>query len=363
MKILINISVITQNSRGMAVFTKQIVKELVKKKNFDYIFVAGNELDQEILELILDSKHTFKQINVPLPIFDQIIIPYLIKKYKPDVCWFPSNTFPLIMSKGTNYIVTIHDIIFLMNEFKLPTIYQRIARFYRVVIIKMGLKKIHKITSVSKTTLRDLYKRFNISKKTDERDILYNSLITVKNEDDLIFKKLKMNSTDKYIYSIAGNGKHKNLEFFIDSFNRFNLIKPNYKLVVSGAFKSELYRRKYENIIFTPFISDQEKISLIKNADLFVFPSLVEGFGIPVIEGLFYNPRVLVSDIPIFREIAKDYVTYFDPYDKDFIKKYFIEKKSLLNDHQEAKSYILKTFNLSKSTEKLEKIFFEFKQK
>ena len=53
MKILINISVITQLSRGMAVFTKQIIKELIKKKKYNFIFVTGNDLDSEILDLIL----------------------------------------------------------------------------------------------------------------------------------------------------------------------------------------------------------------------------------------------------------------------------------------------------------------------
>ena len=360
-KILINISVITQIYRGMSVFTKQIIKELIKNDNYEYIFVSGNDLDQEIFEMILNSNNTYKQINAPLPIFDQIIIPYLIKKYKPDFCWFPANTFPLIMNKRSKYIITIHDLIFLMNEFKIPTFYQKIAKFYRVFNIFIGVKRVQKITSVSKTSMNDLYTRFNISKKIDEQEILYNSLSIEIDTDDNIFKKLNVSSADNYFYSIVGLGQHKNLDFLIESFKRLEKSKLNYKLVITGAFKSK-YNAQHKDIIFTPFISEKEKVSLIKNADLFIFPSLAEGFGIPLLEGLFHNPKVLVSDIPIFREIGKEYVKYFDPYNKDFLKKYFNDNTHASNsNHEEAKNYILKKFNMNKNVEKLETIFNEFK--
>ena len=236
-----------------------------------------------------------------------------------------------------------------------------IAKFYRVFNILVGIKRVQKITSVSKTTLNDLHTRFNISKKIDEQEIFYNSLSIERDTDDNIFKKLNISSTDNYFYSIVGLGQHKNLDFLIESFNRLEKSKLNYKLVITGAFKSK-YNTQYKNIIFTPFISEKEKVSLIKNADLFIFPSLAEGFGIPLLEGLFHNPKVLVSDIPIFREIGKEYVKYFDPYNKDFLKKYFNDNTHTSNsNHEEAKNYILKKFNMNKSVEKLETIFNEFK--
>ncbi len=343
----------------MGIFTKLIIKELIEnnESNYKYIFVSGNKLDQETFQLIINSKHTYRQINAPLPIFDQIIIPYLIKKYKPDISWFPANTFPIIMNSRTKYIATIHDLIFLMSEYKIPTIYQKIASFYRVLNILIGVKRLRKITTVSKTTMRDLYSRLNISKKVDENDIIYNSLLIINDGNVEIFKKLKLLSNDKYFYSIVGVGQHKNLDLLIESFNRFKTKNKNYKLIVSGDFYSK-YNNIYKDIIFTPFISDKEKNSLIKKAELFIFPSLAEGFGIPIIEGLFYNPKVLVSDIPIFREIGQNYVKYFDPYDRDFITKYFDDKAIAIN-HEEAKNYILETFNVKKSVKKLENIFSE----
>jgi glycosyltransferase involved in cell wall biosynthesis len=341
----------------MSVFTKQIIKKLIKNNNYKYIFVSGNELDREILQLILNSKSIYKQINAPLPIFDQIILPYLIKKYNPDVCWFPSNTFPVIRIKKAKYVATIHDLIFFMDEFKVKSLYQKIAKLYRILNILIGVNNLQKITSVSKSTLKDIYSRFNIKKKFSDKQVLYNSLPVIIGGDDNVFKKYNLSSSDIYLYSIVGIGKHKNLNFLIESFNRLLEYKPNYKIVISGVFKSK-YNGRYNNVIFTPFISEKEKISLLRNAKLFIFPSLVEGFGIPLLEGLFYNSKVLVSDIPVFREIGKKYVKYFDPYDKDFLIKYFCNNTFKIN-HEEAKNYILKEFNVTKTVKKLENIFHE----
>ena len=354
-RILINVSVITKVYRGMAVFTKQIVRELIKNDNYEYIFVTGNDLDDEITQLILQSTHIYVQINAPLPIFDQIVIPYLIKKYNPDASWFPSNTFPLIGNNKSKFIVTIHDLIFFMKGYSAPDIYQKMARYYRVMNILIGAKKLHKITSVSNSAMKEINERLQITKKIDDKAILYNSLFIVRESINNIFKILNISPTDKYFYSIVGIEKHKNLKFLIDSFQRFQVLYPNYKLIISGASKSK-YNNKFKDIIFTSFVSEKEKTSLIKNAELFIFPSLIEGFGIPLIEGLYHNPNVLVSDIPIFNEIGKNYVNYFDPYDKNFIIKFFENKTSLI-DHDLAKNYIFQNFNVNKSVQKLENIF------
>ena len=106
--------------------------------------------------------------------------------------------------------------------------------------------------------MHDLYSRLNISKKVDENDIIYNSLLIINDGNVEIFKKLKLLSNDKYFYSIVGVGQHKNLDLLIESFNRFKTKNKNYKLIVSGDFYSK-YNNIYKDIIFTPFISDKEK--------------------------------------------------------------------------------------------------------
>lgn len=354
MKVLINLSVLSRNYRGMGGFTKQILNELIVNKTYEFIFVSANELDKEISAIIRDSNCLYIQINSPLPFFEQILIPYLIYKYKPDLCWFPSNTFPIIKINKTKYIVTIHDLIFLYKSTQKLSLYQFIGKVYRKYNILMGINKIDFLTSVSNTSLEEMVNKFNFPK--NRTLVLYNSFAPIVNEDNVILKKLNLNS--EYLYAIVGTAPHKNLDFLIESFQNFNLIYPEYKLVLSGASKSQ-HNGKNSNIIFTSFITEEEKTSLIKDAKIFIFPSLFEGFGIPLIEGLYHNSNVLVSNIDIFKEIGQDYVSYFDPYDKNFLISYFRKDKKEIN-HDEAKQYILETFNAKKTTQKLESIFNEF---
>jgi len=356
-KLLINLSVISKTHRGMGIFTKQILKELIINKKNQYIFVSGNDIDSEIYEIISSNKCIYKQVTSPLPIFEQLVLPFLILKYKPDLCWFPSNTFPIVKLYKTKYTVTIHDMIFFNKSIKPKSLYQKIGQLYRKLNIKFGIKKIDIVTSVSKTSLKEINDYFNLY-TNKERYVLYNSFFPLLKHNNAVLEKFNLQNT-KYLYSIAGTAPHKNLELLIKTF--LNLLKQDsrYKLVISGASNYK-ENNKNKNIILTPFISEEEKVSLIENAELFIFPSLVEGFGIPLIEGLYYNPNVLVSDIPIFREIGNNYVNHFNPYDQDFLLKYFNSNHKKIN-HKSAKQYIIKNFNIQITTNKLESIFNEFK--
>ncbi len=353
MRVLINISVVSLKLRGMGFFTKKIVLNLIEADGHEYIFVSGNIIDSDLHDKITRSKHHFILVKSPLPIFEQLVIPYLIIKYKPDVSWFPSNTFPLFKFSNNKFIVTIHDLIF-FKDYRFSTKFkQYIGKTYRKVNVYCGISKIDIITSVSRTTSSELLNFFKgtVSKRPV---VLYNSFepVTIKNSD--ILKKLSVNNK-KYIYTISGDAPHKNIDFLISSFLYFLTPDNDHFLVVSGApnLKS---RYSNSNIIFTGIISENEKAVLISNATLFVFASISEGFGIPLIEGLYYNESVLASDIPIFREIGKDFISYFDLGDIYFLNKYF-ESPKLIIDHDAVKTYIKDEFNCIRTTKTLEELF------
>lgn len=82
-----------------------------------------------------------------------------------------------------------------------------------------------------------------------------------------------------------------------------------------------------EHVIFTGHVSDEELKVLYKNALMFVFPSIYEGFGIPILDAQLFEIPVICSDISIFREIGKDSVEYSTPTSDDF----YISMKKLLN--------------------------------
>ncbi len=354
-KVLINISVVSKNHRGMGVFTKNILLKLLANKDIEFVLVSCTDIDESLKTMIDEYNIVYKQVNTPLPFFEQFILPFLIKKYKVNMCWFPSNTFPLYKVDNVKYIATIHDVIFLDKTIIPKSIYQKIGKFYRAFIVSQGINKIDVLTSVSKSALSEINNYFRIDIKINNNFVLYNSINLNFDFDDNIIEEYKINNK-KYIYTISGDAPHKNLEFLIKSFKKFNLIHSEYTLIISGVREEQHYLYGNNNIILTSFISDSEKNSLIKNASFFVFASLEEGFGIPLIEAMSLNKNVLASDIEIFKEIGKTYVSYFDPYDENFLINYI--KKPI--EIKKAREYIENNFNIIKTTKKLENIFNEF---
>ena len=352
MKILINISVISKVHRGMGMFTKEILLKLLEDKNFEFILVSCTDIDETLKNTIQKNNILYKQVNSPLPLFEQVVLPFLIKKYKVDSCWFPSNTFPIYKVKNVKYIATIHDIIFLDKKIVPTTLYQKIGKFYRAFCITNGIKNIDILTSVSKTALTEICDYFNIKNKIEDNQVLYNSIDSSFNFDANIIEKLNLKNK-KYIYTISGNAPHKNLSFLLQSFFDFNKIYKDYKLVISGVPQHHHKLYDFDNVILTDFISESEKNSLIQNADFFVFASLKEGFGIPLIEAMCLNENILASDIDVFKEIGGEYINYFSPTDTKFLMNYLKDNKKSKNDLLVVGKFINHTFNIDTTVDKL----------
>ena len=332
--------------------------------------VSCCDIDDELFGLIENKNIIFHKVKSPLPFFEQFVIPFLVRKYKPDACWFPSNTFPLYKPNNVKYIATIHDLIFLYDDIKPKNITQIIGKYYRAFVIKNGIKKLDQITSVSFTALEEIVNTFELPKGyLTLEHVLYNSVDIGEILDDRILNKLNVEQ-NKYFYTISGSAPSKNLAFLIKAFAIYlNETNENTKLVVSGISKK---KEKEEfillagtlgiesSLVFTDFISESEKYSLLKNCQLFIFASKYEGFGIPLIEALYHGCIVLASDIPVFREIGGEYVNYFDNTKINFLVEFYKNRdmKNINNyDFFNIQKYVEEKFNLYITVEKLKIIF------
>jgi glycosyltransferase involved in cell wall biosynthesis len=129
---------------------------------------------------------------------------------------------------------------------------------------------------------------------------------------------------NKYFIYVGNAYPHKNLVRLIQAVMFLNKkINGNIGLKIASSrnvftqrLQSEINAQKADKfVILLDNISDAELDDLYKNAVGFVFPSLSEGFGLPGIEAMKAGTLVLASDIPVFKEIYKDNVIYFDPLD------------------------------------------------
>ena len=125
----------------------------------------------------------------------------------------------------------------------------------------------------------------------------------------------------RYLYYPAASWPHRNHIRLIKAFSKFKKRHPTYKLIFSGASKQENSRIENlvdslalgDSVVHLGFVSEKKKVELYANARAVIFPSLFEGFGMPVLEALSYQVPVACSDIPVLREVCGDLALYFDP--------------------------------------------------
>jgi glycosyltransferase involved in cell wall biosynthesis len=121
-----------------------------------------------------------------------------------------------------------------------------------------------------------------------------------------------------YFATAVSDEPRKNIKIFCQIAPDF-IRKCNF--IVMGQVDGNRYMHEeselYPNLHFTGYIGEHEKTEILRHATGVIFPSLAEGFGIPVVEGALFGKPIICSDIPVFREIANDLATYFDPYRPD----------------------------------------------
>ncbi len=255
---------------------------------------------------------------------EQIKFPKTIKHHKVDLMHFPHFNVPLFYNK--KFIVTIHDLILTkfptIRASKLsPIMYWFKHLMYRL-IISHAAKKSKKIITFAEYTKNEIIKTFGVSETkiaiTDESADLQNGIAADKN----ILNSYEIKSP--YILYVGNVYPHKNLDRLINA----NLKIDGMQLVIGGRKDYFLNRLESETrsrgigsdqVIFTGFISDEVLRTLYQNADVYVFPSLYEGFGLPPLEAMNEGCPVASSDQSCLPEILGDAVLYFDPLDVNSI--------------------------------------------
>lgn len=199
---------------------------------------------------------------------------------------------------------TIHDLLF----WDVKEVSSLFGRWIRIFAVKRAYRLSKVIFTVSKFSLS------RISKHLGNKQIVvtYNALRSV-------IKPVKTSVSNKKYMVFVGNVKpHKGLSTLLQAYIDFSL-HDDYDLVIVGnyqnfktAYPEILAYEKENGISFTGKVSDEMLLNLIGNAAMLVQPSVYEGFGIPPMEALYLGVPVVLSDIPVFKEIYSDFpVIYF----------------------------------------------------
>ncbi|MBI2597090.1 glycosyltransferase family 4 protein [Candidatus Daviesbacteria bacterium] len=259
-------------------------------------------------------------------------------KDKLDVLFIPSHTLPLIRKRGLKTMITVHD---LGSEY-LPSMHQIKQRLYLSFMQKYQLKTASKIIAVSKATKLDLINKIGI--KSDKITVVYEGYDEKRFKiQDLRFKNdIKVNSL-RYFLFVGTVQPRKNLERVIRAFSthlegeKMQLhLRGGLKLLIAGSkgwLSDEIYKlpKKLgieDKVKFLGYVPDEKLAYLYKGAIALVFPSLFEGFGLPILEAQACSCPVITSNLSSMPEVAGKGAILVNPYSVDDIVRGMVQVQS-----------------------------------
>lgn len=302
----------------------------------------------------------------------------LVAKPKPDVLFIPSHTIPLIHPQKT--MVTVHDLGFKY----FPQLYGKLEMKYQDFGLKMAIKKSTHIITVSQNTKKDLVKicRVDAGKITviyhGYNQKLYKPLgkEEIRKKEELKEKSIFPSQILRYSPYIFFVGRIEEKKNAIGLLKAYAFLrrepKIKHKLVLAGnpgfgydkytQYKNSLPDNIKRDVIELGYTEDRKLATWMRNADLFFFPSLFEGFGLPVLEAMACGVPVVASKITSIPEVAGSAAILINPH-KPYEMAVALSK--VINDKKLRYSLVSKgkarasIFSWQKSAEKTLKVLEE----
>lgn len=304
---------------GSVTYALKFLEELSKIDSETEYIVYINK-DCEKINFVSGSNFRLKILNFRYTsvykryIWEQFILPFYIFRDKISLIHSLGYVTPLLTFKPK--IVSILDINYRGHSGNM-SFHKRILLGTMVNLSATFSKRIITISEFSKQQIT----KFT---GTSGNKILV-TLLSGSNDDELgeLHEiKTKYNIDSEYLVAFSSPSPHKNIRRLIQAFKIISFKRPDLKLVLIGhQNKNEALleviqqNNLLEKIIFTGFVPDEDIFSLINSAKIFVFPSLYEGFGIPLLDAQKCRVPVVSSNAGSLPEVGGDSVLYFNPTD------------------------------------------------
>jgi len=310
---------IKQPRTGVEEYTYQLIKQLTMlpeaRKHRFLLYIPSMALAKEdlpIFDFPLPSNFKIRILYWPLPfLWTQIRLAWEMFVLSPEALVIPVHVLPFFSPK--NSVVTVHGL-----EYEYwPQNYSFWRRFYLRRSTKVAAKRAQKIIAISENTKQDLIKLY--SAKADKIEVVYHGV-------EVRSQNIKTNNQKPYILYIGRIETKKNVQGILEA---YKILKEKYcvphKLILAGSpgygyekiklqIKDLLEIRNLDlDIKEVGYISNKEKDELLAGAEVFLFPSLYEGFGLPVLEAQAMGVPVVTSLGSCLPEIAGQGALFVDP--------------------------------------------------
>jgi glycosyltransferase involved in cell wall biosynthesis len=318
-QLLINLAFLGTKYTGLTTYTKNLIPQLV---NLNPTLITSNYypdfINYPVSANLTQEKGT--QGNIKRLIWTETQLYKTYQKQKYSLIFTPIPEAPIY--HNCRYVVTVHDLI--------PLRFPKLSplTFYNKYYLPQVLKKATHIITVSEATAKDIYNFFSIS--------LDKITVIASGYDQNNFRPLNL-ATRPYFLYLGRYDPHKNISRLITAFSQ---IAPEYQLLIVGQFDPRFTPPLQqqvkalgisERVKFLNYISYEELPRLLNQAIALVYPSLWEGFGLPVLEAIACGTPVITSNLSSLPEVTGDAAILINPHNIDEMRD---AMQTIANDEQ-----------------------------
>ena len=318
MRIAINTLATKRQLYGVGHYIKNLISSLsnIDDANEYFLFVSSENRCH-----FKDLKSNFRLVQAPSDramrlIWEQSVLPWTLKQKRVDVFHGPTFIAPLV--KTCPQIVTIHDMTFHLT----PKRHELHKRIYFGKMIPTMIQRSDLVIAISQSTKNDLL-RF-VKTREDKICVIHHGVEPrfqpVRDEEQLAKVRQKYDLPREFILFVGLIEPRKNLKALVDAYVSDSLPRE-FDLVLAGnlgwnysGLRDKIAQSGAQNQIRMPgYIADADLPALYSMAATFVYPSLYEGFGLPVLEAMACGAPVITSSVSAMPEVAGDAAILVDP--------------------------------------------------
>jgi glycosyltransferase involved in cell wall biosynthesis len=307
---------------GMDVVAMELIRQLQQiDRGNQYILFAKKGPDQRCI--VETSNFRIELVKgLTYGDWEQLSLPAALGKHKPDLIHCTANTAPL--NCPVPLVLTLHDIIFLRETSFQGTAYQNFGNIYRRLVVPSAIRRARLIVTVSEEEKKIIVSNCKLDparvvvvhNAVDER---FGQTIPAESREEF---RRRYSLPQGYILHLGNTAPKKNTLRMVHAYAEYSrLTKDPLPLVIvdykRGLLHSHLKQINASHLldkVFLPgYIPSAEMHMVYGGASIFVYPSLLESFGLPVLESMASGVPVITSDVPALREVGGEAAIYVDP--------------------------------------------------
>lgn len=324
MRIGINGLVLKKENSGIGNYTINVINRMADLTDDELIlFVMASEPIKHLInpKIKMVELYPHKSNHYLKVLVEQFLLNLHIRKLDIDVLLCPAFTMPLM--KICKTVIVVHDMIY---KLKIDGS-SRHADWYRNFLFSRSIKEADRIITVSVATKNDL-ERFFPNRKNMHVTYLGSS----RNEHTIKKPPKDINGDEKFILMTGTVSPRKNIVRAIEALDVLRN-KSDIKLLLAGGVNKESQatlqtisnKKMTDRVIVAGFLTDEELDWCYDNAEMLLFCSLYEGFGLPPLEAMQHNLPVIASNVSSIPEVVGDAALMVNPYDVDEISDAIME--------------------------------------